>query len=174
MRRLQIEDEEIMRIAIQQEIRRSEESRYDHRLHGVLLVSQGLDCCTVGDYLGEHPVTVERWVNGFNRSGFAALREGERSGRPTRLSEADWAAVGRDLRKLPRKLGYGQNLWDGKLLAHHLSVRYDVQLGVRQCQRMFRRLGFRRRKPRPLIAKGDPAAQAAYKKTPATGTRRKH
>jgi transposase len=173
MRRLRIEDDEIMRIAIQQEIRRSGESRYDHRLHGVLLVSQGLNCCAVADYLGEHPVTVERWVNGFNRSGFAALREGERWGRPTRLTDADWKQVDRDLRKRPRKLGYGQNLWDGKLLAHHLEVRYGVHLGVRQCQRMFRQLGFRRRKPRPLIAKGDPAAQAAYKKTPAAGPRRK-
>jgi len=174
MRKLEVADAEMMRIAIQQEIRRSEESRYDHRLHGVLLVGQGMDCCRVADCLGEHPVTVQRWVNGFNRSGFAALREGERPGRPTRLAKADWKKVDRDLRKVPRKLGYGQNLWDGKLLSHHLAVRYGVQLGVRQCQRMFRQLGFRRRKPRPLIAKGDPAAQAAYKKTPAPGPRRKH
>jgi hypothetical protein len=29
---------------LQQEIQRSEESRYDHRLHGVLLVAQGMTC----------------------------------------------------------------------------------------------------------------------------------
>jgi transposase len=63
---------------------------------------------------------------------------------------------------IPQRFGYTQKLWDGKLLAYHLSARYDVQLGVRQCQRIFRRLGFRRRNRRPLIAKGDPAAQAAY------------
>jgi transposase len=174
MRKLEIEDVEIMQVAIQQEIRRSEESRYDHRLHGVLLVSQGVDCCTVADWLGEHSVTVQRWVNGFNRSGFAALREGERAGRPTRVSKALWTAVARDLRKSPATFGYGENLWDGKLLSHHLATRYEVQLGVRQCQRMFRQLGFRRRKPRPLIANGDPAAKAAYKKTPAAGPRREH
>jgi transposase len=174
MRKLEIADAEMMRIAVQQEIRRSEDSRYDYRLHGVLLVSQGLSCGTVADYLGEHRVTVERWVTGFNHSGFAALREGERSGRPTRLAEADWKRVDRDLRKPPRKLGYGQNLWDGKLLSHHLAVRYGVQLAVRQCQRIFRHLGFRRRKPRPVIAEADPAAQAAYKKTPTAGPQRKH
>ena len=43
MRKLEIEDAEIMRVAIQLEIRRSGDSRYDHRLHGVLLVGQGLD-----------------------------------------------------------------------------------------------------------------------------------
>jgi hypothetical protein len=41
MRKLQIEDAEVMQIALQQEIARSEESRYDHRLHGLLLVTQG-------------------------------------------------------------------------------------------------------------------------------------
>jgi hypothetical protein len=34
MRKLEITDVGIMRLALQQEIARSEESRYDHRLHG--------------------------------------------------------------------------------------------------------------------------------------------
>jgi transposase len=45
-------------------------------------------------------------------------------------------------------------------------------MGVRQCQRLFHQLGFRRRKPRSLIAQADPEAQAAYKKTPKTGPKR--
>jgi hypothetical protein len=32
-------------------------------------------------------------------------------------------------------------------------------------------MGFRRRKPRPLIAHGDPALQRTYKKTPPDGTK---
>ena len=45
MRKLQVEDAEVrMLIAIQQEIARSEESRYDHRLHGLLLVTTGQSC----------------------------------------------------------------------------------------------------------------------------------
>ena len=49
MRKLQIEDAEVMRIAIQQEIGRSEESRYDHRLHGLLLVTAGQSCREVAE-----------------------------------------------------------------------------------------------------------------------------
>ena len=171
MRKLQIADQDVMRIAIQQEIARSEESRYDHRLHGVLLVSQGLSCCHVAEYFGENPVTVQRWVRRFNDNGFAGLSEGERSGRPSRLSGSQWARLEKDLRRSPRTLGYMQNLWDGKMLAHHLDERYQILLGVRQCQRLFRQLGFRRRKPRPLIAKADPQTQARYKKTPPSGPR---
>jgi len=41
MRKLEIKDAGMMKIALQQEISRSEESRYDHRLHGILLVCSG-------------------------------------------------------------------------------------------------------------------------------------
>jgi transposase len=169
MRKLEIEDAAVMRMAIQDEIHRSEESRYDHRLHGVLLVSCGLSCYEVARLFGQSPRTVHSWVNRFERSGFAGLQERERPGRPSALDEQRLEAVGRDLRRDPRALGYSQNLWDGKLLSHHLERAYDVQLGVRQCQRLFRRLEFRRRKPRPLIAQADREAQRAYKKTLPTG-----
>jgi transposase len=73
MRRLQIEDAEVMRIAIQQEIERSEESRYDHRLQGLLLVMAGQSCREVAARFGENGTTVQRWVNSFEEGGPAVL-----------------------------------------------------------------------------------------------------
>ncbi|MEN6627025.1 MAG: winged helix-turn-helix domain-containing protein [Candidatus Sumerlaeia bacterium] len=174
MRKLQIQDAEIMKVAVQQEIVRSEESRYDHRLHGVLLVCAGKSCYEVADLLGHSPRTIQYWVDRFEHSGFAGLQDEERPGRPAALDDKTRQRIGQDLRQSPRKLGYGQNLWDGKLLSHHLEVRYSIKLGVRQCQRLFRELGFRRRKPRPVIAQADPAAQRAYKKTAPPGPKKGH
>ena len=174
MRKLKIQDAEIMKIALQQEILRSEQSRYDHRLHGVLLVCAGKSCYEVADLLGHSPRTIQYWVERFERNGFAGLEDNERSGRPGALDEKLRHRINQDLRRPPRELGYGQNLWDGKLLSHHLESRYGVRLGVRQCQRLFRELGFRRRKPRPLIAQADPEAQRAYKKTAPTCPKKGH
>jgi transposase len=81
------------------------------------------------------------------------------------LTEQQWKSVERDLRRSPRDLGFTQTLWDGKLLSEHLRLHYDVEMGTRQCQRLFRQMDFRLRKPRPLIAKADPVAQTAFKKT---------
>ncbi|HDP33827.1 MAG TPA: transposase [Candidatus Hydrogenedentes bacterium] len=172
MRRLEITDADIMQVAIQQEIVRSEESRYDHRLHGVLLVCSGLSPYEVAELFGQSARTVQYWVQRFERHGFAGLQDAERPGRPATLDAAMLERVGQDLRGDPRGLGYTQNLWDGKLLSHHLDAAYGVRLGVRQCQRLFTQLGFRRRKPRPLIAQADPEAQRAYKKTPAHRAKR--
>lgn len=166
MRRLEIEDADIIRIAVQQEIHRSEESRYDHRLHGIMLVCSGFRCSEVAGLFGHSPRTVQYWVHRFEKSGFAGLQETPRPGRPRSLDEGIRQDIGQDLRRPPRELGYTQSLWDGRLLSHHLAHRFGVRLGVRQCQRLFRQLGFRRRKPRPIIAESDPEAKQRYKKTP--------
>src|SRR6266481_5243957 len=68
------------------------------------------------------------------------------------------------LRRMPREMGLGGNVWDGKTLAAWIKQQYGIALGVRQCQRLFRRLGFRLRKPRPALAQADPQRQKAHKK----------
>ena len=51
MRAITIEDAEEMLLVLQDEIRRSEEARYDHRLHGVLLVAQGMSAPQVAQFV---------------------------------------------------------------------------------------------------------------------------
>src|SRR5882724_5524945 len=59
--------------------------------------------------------------------------------------------------------------WDGgPLLSSFLEKQLGVALRARQCQRLFRRLGFRLRKPRPEVAQANPQMQATVKKTPTT------
>lgn len=167
MRQLTIKDPRLMQIAIQQEIQRSEESRYDHKLHGVLLVANGYDSYRVAEMFGQSPTTVQRWVKKFNESGFAGLRTGERSGRPRSLTEKQWAQIEKDVRQSPTAFDFIQSFWDGKLLSEHIGKKYRVELGVRQCQRMFNMMGFRLRKPRPVIANANPLLQKGFKKTQA-------
>lgn len=167
MRPLRITDSASV-LGLQQEIQRSEESRYDHRLHGVLLVAQGLTCPEVARLLGDAPRSVEYWVHRYERGGLAGLAEGERSGRPGRLNEKQIQEINRVLRAHPSGAGMRANLWDGKTLSAWIAKRYRIQLGVRQCQRLFRQLDFRLRKPRPQLAGADPGRQKAHKKNSAS------
>lgn len=123
----------------------------------------------MAEFFNHSPRTVQYWVKRFEEEGFVSLVDTPRSGRPSRLDEKIMEMIDKDLRDAPRSFEYSENLWDGKLLSHHLSKKYDVCLGVRQCQRLFIISGFRRRKPRPIIAKSDPEAKATYKKTPGIG-----
>ncbi len=173
MKALTISDTENMIMGIQDEIRRNDASRYDHRLHGVLLVAQGMTCPQVADLLGDSPRTVVNWVQRFETRGLAGLSEGERPGRPSRLDEHQLSRVEAALRDSPSKYGLATEMWDGPTLSEFLRCELDVNLKVRQCQRLFRQLGFRLRKPRPQVAQADPLLQAAHKKTPRTGAKRR-
>lgn len=164
MRRITVHNPEEAKAIIKAEIHRTDETRLQHRLHCVLLVCDGKTCAEVAALFGNSLRTVQYWVNRFNEAKVNGLRDADRPGRRPRLSLEDREILAQDLRLSPRDLGYSQNLWDGKLLSHHLKKKFNVELKVRQCQNLFHQFGFRRRKPRPVIAKADPEAQQAYKK----------
>lgn len=164
MKPLVISDAANVTLVLQDEIRRSEEARYDHRLHGVLLIAQGVSCPQVATLLGDSARTVEYWVRRFEDKGLAGLAEGDRPGRPPRLMPEQLEQIDRVLRGTPREVSLGVTLWDGKTLSEWIEREYGVELGVRQCQRLFRQRGFRLRKPRPAIAGADPKLQKVHKK----------
>jgi transposase len=165
MKKLTIPDAQTVIMGLQDEIRRSEDARYDHRLHAIILVAQGLSGHEVARLLGDSPRTVAYWVSRFIEEGLAGLIELERPGRPQRLSEEQLEQLDQALRASPREYGLTTNLWDGKTMSAFIKQQWGVTLGVRQCQRLFRQLGFRLRKPRPQIASADPELQARVKKT---------
>ncbi|WP_321471895.1 helix-turn-helix domain-containing protein [uncultured Paludibaculum sp.] len=132
---------ETITAALQDEIRRSKESRYDHRLHGVLLVAEGMSCRQAAAILGDSPRAVEYWVRNFERNGLAGLRDGSRPGRPPRLTDDQMKLIGRALRRPPHSSGRSVGAWDGKVLSEFVKKELGVVLGIRQCQRLVKSLG---------------------------------
>ena len=151
-------------LILQDEIRRSEEAKYDHRLHAILLVANGMNCPQAATMLGDSERTIRYWVQQFNEEGLQGLIDIDRLGRPSRLSDRQMNQIGKTLRKSPKDVGMAGGIWDGKTLSAYIKKKYNIDMGVRQSQRMFRLLGFRLRKPRPLIAHADPEEQRKFKK----------
>jgi transposase len=169
MRPINVSDPENSRALLQQEINRHQDARYDHRLHCVSLVAAGIPCEQVALYFGDSPRSVVNWVRRFDRQGLAGLAEGNHSGRPGRLSAEQLEEVRTLIRKSPTDAGLSANLWDGKTLAQCLQDRYQIPLGVRQCQRLFHQLDMRYRLPRPSVGKADRQRQAEHKKNSKSG-----
>lgn len=165
MEKLMFDDREVVKLALRQEISISPESRYDHRLHGLLFLCQGMSTYEMGNLLGHSTRTIQYWFYRFHEEGLMGLMDPEGRGRRSSLSPRQQKQLEADLRKLPTVMGYTQGQWDGVLLSHHLVQEFGLKMGVRQCQRLFHHLGFRRRKPRGMIAGTDPEDQEAYKKT---------
>jgi len=164
MKASQISDRENVIFILQDEIRRTYEARYDHRLHAILLVAQGMSSRQAAQLLGDSPRTVAYWVQRFETEGLAGLADADRPGRPPRLAQNQLYQIEQALRKSPLEVGLSVNLWDGKALSAYIKQEFGIRLGVRQCQRLFRQLGFRLRKPRSKIANSDPSKKEEFKK----------
>jgi len=165
MKRLEVADASQIILALHDEIRRNDDARYDHRLHAVLLVAQGMPCSEVSSLLGDSIRSIQYWVNRFEEKGFAGLADSPRPGRPPKLTTDQIEEIGKAVRSSPIECGLSGYLWDGKTLSAYIKQEFDVDISVRQCQRLFRQLGFRYRKPRPLIAGTDPYVKEVFKKT---------
>jgi len=139
MKKLKVADEEGNSRIIWREIQRSRDSRYDHRLHGILAVCRGLSCYKTAAIWGASPRSVEYWVRRFSEEGLSGLQERRRPGRPPVLSEAQKDLLRSDLERGPTDVGLDQPRWSGKLLKTYLAEFYGVRMGVRQCQRLIRR-----------------------------------
>lgn len=140
MKKLEVPRTDFIRLAIQQQVCRSDESRYLHRMHALLLISSGQSCQQVAEIFGEDRRTVQRWVRRFETDGLDGLRDGEHQGRPATLDERQWEKLKREVGGRPKPLRVGQHHWNGKLLAEHILERFKVTLSLRQCQRILREL----------------------------------
>lgn len=143
---------------IRREINRDETSRYDHRLHALLLVASGRSCVEVAQWFGENASTVQRWVHRLNANGLEGLHDSGRPGRPRTLDPVQWRRVESDLRKALKYFGFPARAWDGPTFGEHLRRVYGVDLDLRQCQRLFRQMGTRPRRLRT----GATTAQAPF------------
>ena len=164
MKKLTIPYAEVATMILQDETKRSSEAKYSHRLHSVLLVAQGMNCKQVAELFGDATRTVEYWVNRYINEGLAGLTDVERPGRPPKLSSKQLDEINAVLREDPKTVGLEGGMWDGKMLSSYIKKKYDIDLSVRQCQRLFRQFRFRLRKPRPQIAKANPELQEEFKK----------
>lgn len=161
---LRVKSPETTVMSIQNEMHCNADARYAHRLHAVLMVAQGMSCVQVASVLGDSASAIQKWVKDYNRKGLSALHDAAIPGRPSRLSPEHMKKVESILRKSPKAAGLDCVIWDGKALSYWLKTSLGITLGVRQCQRIFRQIKFRYRKPRPRSAKADPVKQDEYKK----------
>lgn len=110
------------------------------------------------DSAGQSEIRRERQpIGSVALNGTASRARPKRSGRDAR--DEQMQAVEAALRRRPVDFGLTGDLWDGKTLSAYVKRQWDVSLGARQCQRIFRRLGFRLRNPRSVVVKADPAEQ---------------
>jgi len=136
----QIEESCELNNYIKDQIKASENFRFIHRLHCVMMVEQGKSISEVANLFEDDVSSVARWVRHFNIFGIQGLHDDNKSGRPAKLTIDQLRELKYKLGKPPHSFGYEKQQWDGRLLMQYLKQEYDISLGMRQCQRLLKNL----------------------------------
>ena len=146
------------------------ESKYIFRLCSLKMYLNDPECSTerLGKIMQTSPRTIANWIHALNEtSDIEVLRDQEKTGRTPRLSEEQLQEMKECIQCHPSEVGIDSNLWDGKSLSHFIKKRYGIILQVRQCQRLFKQLGFSLKRGRTVVAGGNLKDKQAFKKTSA-------
>ena len=151
-------------LSIQNALSSSEEAKYYHRLDLVMLAVNGMPVKEIAALYNESPTTISYWTKKVVEEGVGSLKSGEHTGRIPRLSTDQLLQLDEDLQRAPSDFGYDINIWDGPVLSKHLYEHYTVDIQVRQCQRIMRRLGYTLQRPQTKPYGSNPEAQEEFKK----------
>jgi transposase len=174
MKSLQILSSDKILSQLQSSFKQANDANFIHKVHSILLKLENptQSCENLAKLLGHSTPTINNWLNKLNQSGdIESLRALPISGRKPRLNAAQLASIKLVLQKSPEQSGISATIWDGKSLSFYIEQTYQIVLGVRQCQRLFSKLGFSLRRARPVVAKGDLVAKEVFKKTSAKTTK---
>lgn len=127
------------------------------RLQAVLLVAEGGDVATAAHMTGFSPRSLYRFVSRYLDAHQAtALRDEERTGRPTIAPQVTEARILSALQRVPLQLGYRTGVWTVELLAEHLREQYQCSISPRTLRRRMKQIGLRCKRPRYVYSEKEP------------------
>ena len=111
--------------------------------------------------------TLRDWVIRYNEHGIEGLHDRWGDGRPPTFTREEQAELMRIVLAGPNPETSGLSAYTLEDLAGLCEQRFGKRMHPWSLGRLLKRLGFSRQKTRPSHPLKDPAAQAAFKKSPA-------
>jgi transposase len=148
--------------------RAESDARIARRILAIANALDGMSRENAAQSAGMDRQTLRDWVIRYNEHGLDGLADLPREGRPPTLDANQKAELVRIVLAGPDPETSGLSAFTREDLVRICKERFDKSLHVTSMGRILRELGFSRQKGRPSHPQKDPAAQAAFKKSPGT------
>jgi transposase len=139
--------------------------REHDRFRAVVLARQGKSAPQIAGILNHGVRPVQHWIERYNKGGTAGLMEAKGRGRKPRLAAEQEPKFRQRLEAGPIEADR-TCAFHGKDIQRILESEFGALLKLSAVYELLHRLGYSRLCPRPRHPDADPAAQAAFKKTP--------
>src|ERR1700704_816329 len=140
--------------------------RVARRILAIANALDGMSRKAAAEAAGMDRQTLRDWVLRYNEHGIGGLTDRWGDGRPPTLDAPEQAALVRVAFAGPAPEANGASASPLEDLAGICEQRFGKRMHPWSLGRLLKRLGFSRQKTRPSHPQKDPAAQAAFKKSP--------
>jgi transposase len=149
---------------LRQRAARERATRASLRLLAIANALEGMTRTEAARLAGMERQALHDAIQRFNVEGPDGLHDRPRSGRPEQLSPGQQAALKAHVLRGPEPERDGVSAWRLVDLCEHVERTYGVHYSQWGLSCLLKRLNLSRQKTRPSHPKGNPAAQAAFKK----------
>jgi len=132
---------------LQKEYKQERDRRIGERIHCIILYAQGSDVKEIKRILFVGIRTLKKWIKTFMAQGLEGLRQWGYKGQEGQLSDAQWAAVERELERKPYPYA--------KEVVAFVKKKFGIVYSERGMQNLLRRKGYRHIKTRLVPGKVD-------------------
>lgn len=121
------------------------EEMESRRLEAARDLLRGLPQSNVARRFGVSRTTASRWSRALNHKGLDALKRRRATGRPSRLSPEQMAAIPQLTAQGARAYGYPTDRWTTGRVAHLIELHFGVHYDPDHVGRLMHKLGVRNR-----------------------------
>ena len=147
------------------------DTRVARRILAIANALEGMSRAEAARSAGMDRQTLRDWVLRYNERGIDGLADRWGDGRPPTFDTQEQAELMRIVLAGPDPETSGLSAYTLEDLARICEQRFGKRMHPWSLGRLLKRLGFSRQKTRPSHPQKDPAAQAAFKKSPATSAK---
>ena len=129
--------------------------RVSKRIHSILLNSEGRTSGEISKVLQASREKVSEWLKIYDRQGIHGLMEGQRTGRPSRLSDLQKILVCDILDSGPVAYGLTTGIWTSKLITEIIEWEFGIKYHDGHVRKLLQEFGFSVQTPKRLLAAAD-------------------
>ena len=129
-------------LSIKSQLRKDEKFSQGLRLYAVYQIKLGRMAEELEELYNVSHKSICNWVHSYNRYGIEGLKDKPRSGRPSRLNDAQQKQLKATLRDKPEKFGYASGVWSGPLVIDYIQKTFGISYKKAQVYNLLRKLGF--------------------------------
>ena len=133
------------------------------RLMAAIIYKRGPSAPVIAEWLDTREQTIYRWFDRLEEEPIKqAVQDRQRSGRPSKLDDADLTEFQHAVQQPPEETGYDHPAWTTALAQQFLEDEFNVEYSRRHVQRLLKDAGLTWQTPRPQPPTADDEERAEF------------